>query len=62
MDKVDCSVLYSETSQCLLIKADDSRTLGDVKLTAVREMQKQITSLVPGVELEPSYTDFYPGG
>jgi len=44
MDKVDCSVLYSESSQSL-IKADGSRAAGDVKLTAVHEMQKQITNL-----------------
>ena len=61
MDKADCSVLYSETSQCFPIKADGIGTVGDVKLTAVGEMQNEITRLVPGAGLEPSYTDFYPG-
>ena len=61
MDKVDCTVLHSETSQCPLIKADVSRTINDVKLTAVREMQEQISDLAPGAELDPSFTDFYPG-
>ncbi|KAF8544862.1 hypothetical protein BDD12DRAFT_872297 [Trichophaea hybrida] len=60
MVEVTCSVIYSEISHFLRLCVPGSTTVGELKASAVHEMQKHMAEFVPGVQLEPAYSDFYP--
>jgi hypothetical protein len=58
MSDVDCTVIYTEASNIVSLRADSRLT---VKKQAVIEMEKHMAEVVPGLELEPTHTDFFPG-
>jgi hypothetical protein len=61
MSDVDCTVIYTEASNIVSLRADSRLTVAEVKKQAVIEMEKHMAEVVPGLELEPTHTDFFPG-
>jgi hypothetical protein len=61
MAEVECTVIYAESSYTLSLRAPRSMTVDDVKKEAVKHMEKHMKEIVPGIKLDPTSTDFFPG-
>jgi predicted transcriptional regulator len=61
MKKIACVIIYAESTLTLYVSAPDSMTVDEVKEEAVRQMQMHMVNFISDIELEPAYTDFFPG-
>lgn len=59
MTEVTCSVTYAEDQLAFELRVPSSNPAGEVKASAVKEIQKHMAQLFPEVQLEPTNCDIY---